>query len=400
MIRAVFLFFVSLLIFQALILSISGQVAVRGETVWTMAGEPIADGVVLVRDGKIEAVGPASEIQIPAGYRIISAKVVTPGLVDTHTVIGLAGALNQPHDQMQLDGSSPMQPELRAIDSYNAEEPLIKWVREFGVTTIHTGHSPGALVSGQTMIAKTFGDNVEEVTLVPIAMISVTLGSDALVSGGKSPGTRAKQAAMLRAVLIKAQNYGKKPDAPRDLALEAYKMVLDRQIPLLITAEKAQDIMTALRIAKEFNIKIVLDGAAEAMLVIDEIKAAGFPVILHPTMARAGGDRESLSMETAAKLKEAGILFALQSGFEGYVPKTRVVLFEAGVAAGYGLSRRDALASITIDAARIIGLDKRIGSIEKGKDGDLALYDGDPFEYTTHCIGTIINGQVVSEVVR
>ncbi len=144
----------------------------------------------------------------------------------------------------------------------------------------------------------------------------------------------------------------------------------------------------------------MLDGASEASLVIDEIKASGFPIVLHPTMARAGGDRESLSMETAAKLKAAGIPFALQSGYEGYVPKTRVVLFEAAVAAANGLSRRDALASITIDAAKILGLDSRIGSIAVGKDADIAMYDGDPFEYSTHCTGTIINGRVVSEVVR
>jgi imidazolonepropionase-like amidohydrolase len=105
-------------------------------------------------------------------------------------------------------------------------------------------------------------------------------------------------------------------------------------------------------------------------------------------------------METAAKLKRAGIPFALQSGYESYVPKTRVVLFEAAVAAAYGLSQRDALASVTIDAARIIGLDSRIGSLAVGKDADLAMYDGDPFEYTTHCVGTIINGKVVSETVR
>ena len=161
--------------------------------------------------------------------------------------------------------------------------------------------------------------------------------------------------------------------------------VIRREIPLLVTAHRAQDIMTALRIAKEFNIRIVLDGAAEAFMVINEIKASGFPVIIHPTMYRAGGEMENLSMTTAAKLKAAGIAVALQSGYEGYVPKTRVVLFEAGTAAANGLSMRDALATITIDAAKILGLDNRIGSLVKGKDADLAMYDGDPFEYTTHC---------------
>ena len=131
------------------------QMAVRGETVYTMAGAPIRDGVVLVRDGKIERVGPAAQVTIPAGYQVLSAKVVTPGLVDAHSVVGLAGAMNQPHDQDQLERSSPIQPELRAIDAYNAREDLVAWLRGFGVTTVHTGHGPGALASGQTMIVKT-----------------------------------------------------------------------------------------------------------------------------------------------------------------------------------------------------------------------------------------------------
>lgn len=377
-----------------------GQIAVKGETVWTMAGEPITNGVVLINNGKIEAVGTAAQISIPANYRVISARVVTPGLIDAHTVVGLNGYLNQPHDQMALDGGASIQPELRAIDAYNAQEKLVQWLREFGVTTIHTGHQPSALISGQTMIAKTTGNNVDQATVVQTAMIAATLGPSGLGGQGRSPGTRAKQASMLRAELIKAQENSTKKEPPTDLKSVIMLRVIKREVPLLVTAETAQDIMTAIRIAKEFNINIVLDGASEASLVIDEIKASGFPIVLHPTMARAGGDRESLSMETAAKLKAAGIPFALQSGYEGYVPKTRVVLFEAAVAAANGLSRRDALASITIDAAKILGLDSRIGSIAVGKDADIAMYDGDPFEYSTHCTGTIINGRVVSEVVR
>jgi imidazolonepropionase-like amidohydrolase len=167
-----------------------------------------------------------------------------------------------------------------------------------------------------------------------------------------------------------------------------------------VTANKAQDITAALRVAKEFNIRIVLDGGAEAPLLMDEVKAAGIPVIVHPTMARPGGDQESLSIETASKLKAAGVPVALQSGYEGYVPKTRVVLFEAAMAAANGLSRTDALSLITLDAAKILGLDNRIGSLAVGKDADIAMYDGDPFEWTTHCTGTLINGNLVSEIVR
>jgi len=396
--KNIFLSALALFTFHFSLFTIQAQIAVKGETVWTMAGEPINNGVVLINRGKIEAVGTANQIKIPADYKILTAKVVTPGLIDAHSVVGLAGYMNQPHDQMQIETSAPMQPELRAIDGYNAEDRLIEWLRSFGVTTIHTGHAPAALVSGQTMIAKTFGKEVEDAVIVPTAMISVTLGESGLASGGKSPGTVSKAAAMLRAELIKAQ--GAKPDAPKDLRVEMWKQVLNREIRLLVTAHKARDIMTALRIAKEFNIKIVLDGASEAQTVISEIKASGFPVIVHPTMFRAGGETESLSLETASKLKKAGISFALQSGYEIYVPKTRVVLFEAATAAANGLSQKDALAAVTIDAARILGIDNRVGSIEKGKDADLAMFDGDPFEYTTHCTGTIINGQIVSEIVR
>lgn len=396
----------SLLILLALVtchlslVTTSAQIAVKGETVWTMAGEPITNGVVLVKDGKIEAVGPAASITIPANYKVVSAKVVTPGLIDAHTVIGLNGYLNQPHDQMALDGGGSIQPELRAFDAYNPEEKLIEWVREFGVTTIHTGHQPSALVAGQTMVAKTWGKTVDDVVVTPTAMIMVVLGDAANAGQGRSPGTRGKQMAMLRAELIKAQENAKKAEAPRDLRSLAWISVIKREVPLLINANRSQDIMSALRVAKEFNIKIVLDGAAEAPLVMNDIKAAGVSVIVHPTMARPGGDSESLSMETAGKLKAGGISVALQSGYEGYVPKTRVVLFEAAMAAQNGMSTRDAMALITIDAAKLLGLDKRIGSLEVGKDADIAMYDGDPFEWTSHCVGTIINGQIVSQTKR
>ncbi len=378
----------------------NAQIAVKGNTVWTMAGDAISNGVVLIKDGKIEAVGPESSISIPAGYRVIKSQFVTPGLIDAHTVIGLNGYLNQPHDQMALDGGASVQPELRAIDAYNAQERLVEWIREFGVTTIHTGHQPSALISGQTMIAKTWGKSVDEATIVPTAMVAVTIGDGGNAGQGKSPGTRAKQAAMLRAELIKAQENSKKTEPPRDLKSEIMLRIIKREIPLLITANRAQDILTAIRIAKEFNVRIVLDGVADAHMVLDDIKASGFPVIVHPTMARAGGETENLSMENAARIRAAGIPVALQSGYEGYVPKTRVVLFEAAMAAANRLLPREAMAMITIDAAKILGIDKRVGSLEKGKDADIAMYDGDPFEFTTHCTGTIINGQVVSEVVR
>jgi imidazolonepropionase-like amidohydrolase len=379
------------------------QLAVEGETVYTMAGAPIRNGRVLVRDGKIERVGPSSEVGVPAGYRRLSAKVVTPGLIDAYTVVGLSGYLNQAHDQDQVERSRPIQPELRAVDAYDAREPLIEYLRGYGITTLHTGHGPGILVSGQTMIVKTAGETVEEALVKPDVMVASTLGGGARERDpGKSPGTRAKAIAMLRSELVKAQEAmrrrEKKPEeATRELATEVWIQVLRSEKPLLVTVDRAHDVLSAIRLGKEFGIRLVLSSVAEAHLVLEEIRSSAYPVIVHPAMQRAGGETENISFETAAKLKAAGIPIAMQSGYESYVPKTRVVLFEAAVAAAYGLGFEPALAALTIDAARLLGISDRLGSLEAGKDADLALYDGDPFEYTSHAIGVIINGRLVSD---
>lgn len=378
-------------------LSLAQTLAVRGETVYTLSGKPLPDGMVLVENGKITKVGRAADIVLPAGIKIVTAKVVTPGLIDARSVVGLAGYLNQPHDQQQLDPGGPMQPELRAIDAYNPREALIEWVRTFGVTTLHTGHAPGALLAGQTLIAHTVGDSVDEAVTVPEAMVVASLTDDAA-----SGSTRAKRIAQLRAELIRAkESLAKKGgESTRDLRREALVRVLKREVPLLVAANRAIDIAAALRLQKEFGFTLILDGGAEALSLADALKGAEVAVLLHATMARPDGDAHDLSLETAGALKKAGVRFAIQSGYEGYVPKTRVVLFEAAMAAANGLAFEDALAAITRDAAQILGISKRVGTLESGKDGDLALYDGDPFEFTTHCTGTIIGGKLLFEGVR
>lgn len=383
------------------------SLAVRGETIYTMSGPAIEEGVVLIRDGKIAAIGAADAVDIPSDCQVIEARVVTPGLIDAHSTVGLSGIYNYAHDQDQLERSSPIQPELRAVDAYNVREPLIDWVRRYGVTTLHTGHGPGELISGQTMVVKTAGNTVEDAALREQCTLAATLAASAQKGNKQSPGTRAKMIAMLRTQLIKAQEYRDKQqtaaddeedDGPtRDLRLETLTQVLDGELPLMITAYRAQDIASALRLAEEFDLTIWLDGAAEAYLLIDELKAARVPVILHPQMARPIGDLKNMSVETAAQLVDAGLTVVFQSGYEPYVPKTRIVLFEAAIAAANGLSFEQALASITRDAAQLLGVDDRVGTLEVGKDGDVALFDGDPFEYTTHCTGVVIDGKAFGE---
>ncbi|WP_222619804.1 MULTISPECIES: amidohydrolase family protein [Pontibacter] len=379
---------------------VMAQIAVKGETVYTMAGSPIKNGVVLIKDGRIEAVG--ANLQVPQNYKTYTAKVVTPGFVDAHTSVGLAGIYNVPADQQQLEKTAPIQPELRAIDAYNPNEELISWVRSHGVTTINTGHAPGALASGQLMALKTSKDGFDHL-LDTTSMVAFTLGAS-VGENYNSPKTSAKGMAMLRSELQAAQAYAKKmantdaakrPD--RNLKLETLAGVLSGKYKALVTANKAQDIMAALRLAKEFNLNMVLDGAAEAYLLVNEIKTAAVPVIVHPTMARAYGENKNMSFETAAILAKAGIPVAIQSGFEAYVPRARVLLFEASVAVANGMQPEQALAAITTAPSKMIGQDKRIGSLEKGKDADIVLFDGDPFEYTSHVCTVIVNGKVVNE---
>jgi imidazolonepropionase-like amidohydrolase len=381
------------------------QIAVQGETIHTVTGATIRDGVVVIRDGKIAAVGPAASTPIPAGFRVVQAKVVTPGLIDAHSTVGISGMLNQKQDQDQLDKSSPIQPELRGVDSYNPLDPLVDWMRSLGITTLHTGPGPGALISGQSLVVKTAPQNLQAATLIADAVIVGNIGPEALsASKDKAPSSIAKSIAMLRAEFTKAQEYQRKMGIAdvekrpsRDLHLEALAGALEMKKPVMITVQRHQDILAALRLAEEFHLRLILDGAADAEQVLEPIRKSGSPVILHPTMARAEDSLQNSSMGTAAALQKAGILFALQSGFEGYVPKSRVVLFEAAIAASHGLPADQALAAITFNAARILGLDHRLGSIEPGKDADLALFDGDPFEYTTHCTGTVVSGALVHE---
>ena len=380
-------------------LPVSAQLAVFADTVHTVAGAAIVDGVVLVGvDGKIERVGRRADVRVPAGTPERRAVVVTPGLVDVRGTVGLSGLLNQDGDQDVIDKGAAIQPELRALDAYNGRDPLVDWVLGFGVTTVQSGHAPGPVVAGQTVVVKTHRPAVADAVLREAPMLTMTVG-ESTRDYFDSPGTRAKAVAELRKALYAAQAYAAEPDSARtrDLGKEVLATLLAGEKTALVEAHRAQDILTALRVQEEFGFPMVLSGGAEAYLVLPELGAAGISVALHPTMARATGEQEHQSMETAKLLHDAGIPFAIQSGYEPYVPKTRVVLFEAAVAAAHGLPKAAALRAITLGAAEILRLDDRIGSLAPGKDADLVLYDGDPFETTSHVCAVVVMGEVVSE---
>lgn len=395
-------------IFTALILlaeTASAGVAVTAEMIYTMSGQPVEQGVILIEGSHISAVGPADQIKIPSDYDRLDAVIVTPGLVDARSVVGLSGAFNVPADQDQDEKTGPNQAKLRAIDAYNPTESLVEWVNRFGVTTLQTGPGRANVIAGQAAIVKTGGRTLAEVLVkAPSAMI-FNLGEIPKQTYGEErqePGTRMATAAIIRGALADAANYrrqlaAEKKDKPvdRDLTKESLLPVLDREIPAIIMAHRADDISTAVRIADEFDLRLIIDSATEAYLIADTLLNAKVPVIVHPTLQR--NDRHetlNTSLENAALLHAANIPIAIQSGSESYVPKTRVLLFEAALAHAAGLPFEATLAAITTGPAKMLGIDDRVGTIEIGKDADLVFFDGNPFEYTSHVTAVLVNGDV------
>ncbi len=371
----------------------------------SVATKSITNGVILVEVGKIKAVGSAEDVKVPDGWPVLTAAVVTPGLIDAHTVVGLSGAANVAADQDQDELSDPNQAELRVLDGFNPREPLLEFLCREGVTVVHAVPGRANVIAGQTGIFRTSGRTTESMTLRFPAGLLVNLGESPKSSyPNKLPTTRMGTAALLRTALAQAQNHARKSAAakgedkrpPYNPKLEALAPVLEGKIPVIFAAHRSDDLLTALRIAKEFKLSPRLDMATEGYLLADRLAEAKVPIVVHPTMQRPG------SMETyhshlanAAVLADHKIPLAIGTGFEAYVPKTRVLRHEAAIALVNGLGYDRALRAVTLDAAHILGLDKERGSIEKGKIADLVLFDGDPFEHATHVTHTLIEGRAV-----
>jgi imidazolonepropionase-like amidohydrolase len=380
--------------------------AVYAGRIHTVGQGDILDGTILVEDGRIKAVGARDKVDVPLDMPIVSAVEVTPGLVDADTAVGLSGAFNLPADQDQDEKTDPNQADLRVLDGFNPNEPLLEVLRQNGITTIHAVPGRDNVIAGQTGVFHTYGFTAEAMTLRFPAGLLVNLGEvPKQTYPGKQPTTRMGTAALVRTAFTQAKNRAQKKAAgkddgkpqPNDAKLDALSLALDGKVPVIFAAHRADDLDTALRLAHEFGLTARLDLATEGYLMADAIADAKVPVVVHPTMQRAASSMETLNGQlcNAAVLAARKIPLAIGTGFEGYVPKTRIVRYEAAMAMVNGLGRDKALSAVTLDAARILDVDDKIGSIEPGKLADLVLYDGDPFEHATHVTYTIQEGRVV-----
>ena len=383
------------------------ELAILAGRIHTVSGAMIRDGVILVRDGKIAAVGPRGEVELPDNVPTLVASDVTPGLIDAYTVVPLAGEYNIAADQDADEKSDPNQADVRVLDAFDPREPLLRYLLRRGVTVVHASPGRANAIAGQTGVFRTHGNTAEAMTVrFPQAML-LNLGNDPKETyKGRAPSTRMGTAALIRTALTGAAQYQRKtanakdesarPD--RDLKAEALAQALEGKIATLICAQRADDIATALRLIDEFKLKGMIGLAGEGYLIADRLAEAKVPVIVHPTMQRVG-DLETINtfLGNAAALADRKIPIAICSGVEGYVPKTRVIRYEAAMAAPHGLGFDRALRAVTLDAARILDIEDRFGSIEVGKAADLVLYDGDLFEHVTHVTHVLVDGQVVHD---
>ncbi len=365
-------------------------------------GVPIENGTLVLRGGKITAVGDSRNVQIPSGSIKIDAKgrTIMPGLVDSHSHIGEgAGA----------DGSSPIQPDVRILDAINARSSSIQRAQSGGITTVNVMPGSGHLDSGQTLYLKLRDGNIIDDLLIYdgnriAGGIKFANGTNSIRQGGGNfPGTRAKSVSLVREQFIKAQEYREKlfkagddksKFPARDLAMESLVEVLDKKRVVHFHTHRHDDILSVLRLQKEFGFRVVLHHVSEAWKVADEIAKAGVPssIIM---IDSPGGKLETMdvSMTNGAALEKAGAFVGFHT--DDSITDSRWFLRSAAMAVRFGMSREKALYGMTMANAKMLDLDSRIGSLEVGKDADFVILSGDPLSVYTHILETWVEGKKV-----
>jgi len=382
------------------------MLAIKGGTIYTITDGIIENGIILIEDSKIVRVG--TDVKIPEDCKIIDAggNSILPGMIDAHTHLGV---IQEGLRTMGLDHnekSDPITPHLRVIDAIDPFDPAFDEVMRAGITTVLIAPGSSNPIGGQCSVVKTVGKTVEEMLLVKKAGMKFALGENPKMTYGprnKSPYTRMGVAAMIRENLRKAYEYSMnkesrhlKEDMPvleTDLKMEALSNVVNGKIRARIHAHKACDIMTAIRIGEEFDLDIVLEHCTEGDKVINEIARRGIPVVLSPLMSpRTKPETKERGMDIAAKLAARGILVAIST--DGISQSARWLTINAGLCVRFGMREEDALKAITINPARILGVDNRLGSIEKHKDADIVIMAGHPLETRTRISAVIVEGKV------
>ena len=379
---------------------------IRNARLFTMEGDGyIEGGDVLMEAGKVVAAG--ANLSAP-GAKVIDAHgaYATPGFVDPHTHIGLWADGERDDTGDGNEATDPVTPHLRALDAVNPVDPCFAEACRAGVTSVAAGPGSANVLGGQFLAMKTHGKSLKTMLIKEPLAMKAAFGENpkhVYGSNGKRPGTRMGTAAVLREALYEAREYMEKragKDADKrpafNLKNEALAMVLRRELLLKMHAHRADDILTAIRIVKEFDLRASVEHCTEGHLIADELREAGVGVILGPLLCdRSKPELKNLTMKAPAILHRAGVKFALMTD-HGVIPEQYLPV-EAGLCVREGLPEMEALRAITINAAEVIGLADRIGSLAPGKDADLVLFDGHPLETRTHASLVLVNGEIAYE---
>lgn len=386
---------------------------VKNGTVKTMAGPDLIKGQILIDGTKISAVG--EHVDAPAGTPELDASglLITPGLIDAHSHAGLR------EDGNKIEGedvnefpNDPIAPQTRAIDAVNPMDRQLTEAYQNGITTIVITTGSRNVMGGQAAAIKTYGRCVDRMIIKHPVAVKIALGENTKATYGaynKTPGSRLGIAALLRDTLSKAQRYRQAVDAaagdlsklpPFDLRMESLLPVMRGEIPLKTHAHRADDICTALRIAREFGVKLTLEHCTEGYLILDEVAASGWPVIVGPSMmARSKVELRNQTFENARILDEAGVKIAITT--DAPVDPLKFLLLEAQILVRAGLREETAWRAMTANPAEIVGISDRVGSIAPGKDADLVFFTANPLEHVRYSVeATFINGEAVHQTDR
>lgn len=379
------------------------MIALIGAKVFTMNGEPMENATILVKEGKVLAVG--CHIGVPDGFRCIDVaeKIITPGIIDAHTHLGVYGEGMAWAGEDVNENSDPVTPGMHTLDAINPADIGINEAYRGGITTVMIAPGSANPVGGQCVIAKTKPKpTADEMVICKQAGLKIAFGENPRRCHGieqkKAPVTRMATANLIRETFYKAKQYTKKQgkeDWQFDLGMEAVARVLRREMPLRAHAHRADDIITAIRIAKEFDLDIIIEHATESYLVAEVLAQENVPVILGPTLTtRAKLELKDKSMAAPAALYQNDVSFAMMSDHP-VIPSCFLPVY-AGLATRFGLPEEIGLKMITSEAAKILGYAERLGRIAPGYDADLVVWSGHPFHLASRPELVMVDGAIES----
>lgn len=382
-----------------------------GGTIKTMAGRDIEDGCIHIVDGKIAEIGKRDEVLIhPASHeRILQIPhgLIMPGIIEAHCHMGITEEKKGMEGDDCNEAVNPITPYLRAIDAINTMDAAFDDAVRAGITSAMIGPGSSNVVGGQFAFVKTKGRRADDLIVKAPAAMKVAFGENPKVNyagQNKSPSTRMAIAGMLRQELYRAVAYARQKreaaekgeEFEENFSMECWLPVLSGEIPLKAHVHRVDDIFTAIRIAREFGLRLTLDHCSEGHLIAEELAAEGFPAIVGPDLAsRSKIEVQNMAFKTVGILNRAGVLTAITTDHPvsliGSLPLC------AGLAVKAGLPLEEGYRAITINAAKICGVEERVGSLEVGKDADIAVFTGNPMEVFTESLYTIIDGRIVYE---